>query len=96
MSKISLFDKFIISTPIYGFIRGILYNYDRKDKNDKQFLIVDKSVFILSSTFFIIPTFLPCIYYDLRNIELYMKNQKDLMIQDWVTTCFYNIKHEYK
>jgi hypothetical protein len=92
MYKLSLFDKFIISAPVYGFIRGILYNYDRTDKNNKQILITDKILYTLSSTFFIIPTIIPCIYYDLRNIELYMKNQKDLMIQDWVTSNFYNKK----
>jgi ABC-type multidrug transport system permease subunit len=91
MYKLSLFDKFIISAPVYGFIRGILYNYDRTD-NNKQILITDKILYTLSSTFFIIPTIIPCIYYDLRNIELYMKNQKDLMIQDWVTSKFYNKK----
>ena len=92
-----LFHKFIVSSYLYGLTRGILYNIDRKDKNNQQILITDKLLYTFTSTLCTFPTMMfVCIYYDCRNIELFMKNKKNDMCQDWITSFYFNIKHENK
>lgn len=78
-------------------MRGIVYNIDRKDKNNQQILLTDKILYTFISGITIFPFFvLPCIYYDFRNIELFAKNKKNDMCQDWITSFYFNIKHENK
>jgi len=89
--------KLVLSTQLYGLIRGVVYNIDRKDKNNQQILLTDKILYTFISGITIFPFFaLPCIYYDFRNIELFAKNKKNDMCQDWITSFYFNIKHENK
>jgi len=91
-----IWTKFALSSQAYGLMRGILYNYDRKDKNNKQLLYTDKILYTLTSGIVIFPFFIPpCLYTDSKNIELFLRNKKELMTQDLITACFYDT-HEMK
>ena len=84
-----ILNKFILSSQVYGLLRGILYNYDIKDKYNKQLM------YTLTSTIVIFPFFIPqCLYTDSKNIELFLRNKKELMTQDLITSFFYDT-HEY-
>jgi len=88
--------KFILSSQVYGLLRGILYNYDRKDKYNKQLMYTDKILYTLTSTIIIFPFFIPpCLYTDSKNIELFLRNKKELMTQDLITASFYDT-HEFR
>jgi hypothetical protein len=91
-----VWNKLILSSQFYGFTRGILYNYDRKDKNNKDLIYTDKILYTLTSGIVICPFFiLPCLYTDSKNIELFLRNKKELMNQDIITTFIYGT-HERK
>jgi hypothetical protein len=77
-----ILNKFILSSHVYGLLRGILYNYDRKDKYNKQL------IYTLTSTLIIFPFFIPFCLYS-KNIELFLRNKKELM------TSFFYDTHEY-
>lgn len=76
--------KYIYSTYIYGFSRGIFYNYNKKDEKNRQLLVVDKISYTFIGIFMAFnPITLPfLVYHDIRNIELFFKNRKDEIIWD--------------
>jgi len=81
------YHKLVLSTQLYGLTRGILYNIDRKDKNNQQILLTDKILYTFISGFSVFPVLIfPCIYYDCRNIELFIKNRKSEMHEDIITS----------
>ena len=91
-----ILSKLILSSQFYGLTRGILYNYDRKDKNNKQLLYTDKILYTLTSGICIFPFFiLPSLYIDSRNIELFLINKKELIKPDLITSLIYET-HEVK
>lgn len=90
------FHKCILSTQLYGLIRGVLYNIDRKDKNNQQILLTDKILYTFTSGIIFPVLIVPCIYYDCRNIELFIKNKKNEMCQDCITSTIFDIRHERK
>jgi hypothetical protein len=91
-----MFRYFINKVLLYGFARSIVYNFDRKDKNNDELLITDKLFFIGTSTICFIPFFtIPALYYDCRNIELLLKNRQNELTQDIITSLIFNT-HEYK
>jgi hypothetical protein len=76
---------------LYGFARGIVYNFDRKDKNNNELLITDKLFYIGTSTLFFMPFFvLPSLYFDCRNIELLLRNRQNELTQDTITSFIFN------
>ena len=91
-----IWTKFALSSQCYGLMRGFLYNYDRKDKNNNQLIYTDKVLYTLTSGIVIFPFFiLPCLYSDSKNIELFLRNKKELMTQDLISASIYNT-HEMK
>ena len=66
--------KYIYSTYIYGFSRGIFYNYNKKDEKNRQLLVVDKISYTFIGIFMAFnPITLPfLVYHDIRNIELFL------------------------
>jgi len=73
-----ILNKFILSSQVYGLLRGILYNYDTKDKYNKQLM------YTLTSTIVIFPFLIPpCLYTDSKNIELFLRNKKELMTHEY-------------
>jgi hypothetical protein len=91
-----MWTKLALSSQAYGLLRGILYNYDRKDKNNIQLIYTDKVLYTLTSGIVIFPFFiLHCLYSDSKNIELFLRNKKELMTQDLISASIYDT-HEVK
>jgi hypothetical protein len=91
-----IWSKLALSSQAYGLMRGILYNYDRKDKYNKQLMYTDKVLYTLTSGIIIFPFFiLPCLYSDSKNIELFLRNKKELMTQDLISASIYDT-HEVR